>query len=78
LTKWRASYEQAEDNTRRGNDSRVVCGGAWINYQGEVRAAYRFGLKPDSRYGVWGYGSYVGFRVACAQPSSRQSGADAP
>jgi formylglycine-generating enzyme required for sulfatase activity/energy-coupling factor transporter ATP-binding protein EcfA2 len=60
-TKWQGNYQAyADDNDPEGDAPRVLRGGAFDGYQGDVRCAYRYGGDPHGR-------DYsVGFRVVVA------------
>ena len=61
LTKWEENYKNyMYDNTLEGKEPRVLRGGAFLDYAGGVRCAYRYGFNPYS-----GYYS-LGFRVVLA------------
>ena len=66
-TKWRANYEKAADDALDGDDTRVLRGSAFNNYEGNVRCAYRLRTYPN----YW-HRSY-GFRVV-ASPSVGSGG----
>lgn len=62
-TKWLEDYQNYAaqvDDALEGDARRVVRGGSFGDYQGDVRCAYRSRLSPDSRY------SDDGFRVVRA------------
>ncbi|HLF28816.1 MAG TPA: SUMF1/EgtB/PvdO family nonheme iron enzyme [Anaerolineae bacterium] len=64
----RASYPYRADDGRedlRGNDSRVLRGGAWSYLSRSARCAFRFDAHPDGRDGD------IGFRVVVS-PGSRR------
>ncbi len=66
-TKWRDNYQAPVDESSEGGSPRVLRGGAFGSYQGDVRCSYRYGLDP----GDWNGAS--GFRVVVAPgfPSGR-------
>jgi formylglycine-generating enzyme required for sulfatase activity len=63
-TKWKDNYEDYEDdNDLRGDDLRVVRGGAFLSSTGGVRCAVRSRDDPYSR------NSYLGFRLVASRAS---------
>ena len=61
-TKWREEYQSREDNYADGEDRRVLRGGSFNYYAGNVRCAVRRWNLP--LYRCW----YYGFRLVCASP----------
>jgi formylglycine-generating enzyme required for sulfatase activity len=58
LTKWEDSYKKYKgDNSLEGDVPRVLRGGAFYNFERDVRCVFREGDDPDLR------GSLIGFRV---------------
>jgi len=57
LTKWRENYKKKEDNNLSGDESRVLREGAYNDYPGGLRSAYRSWSLPD------GWSNLVGFRI---------------
>jgi len=64
-TKWRTSYQEAEDNDLEGEAPRVVRGGAFRRSAGRARCASRFRLLPRDDWGDHG------FRVVADEASER-------
>ena len=69
MTGWQSRYENYQDNAGLGwFTSRVLRGGAFDNYQWDVRCASRDADAPNSMYNL------VGFRVLAASGSNAKAG----
>jgi formylglycine-generating enzyme required for sulfatase activity len=55
LTKWRDDYSSPVDDSPKGNEARVLRGGAFGDSAGFVRCTSRSGLNPDLRLRNYGF-----------------------
>ena len=55
-------YEEPDDTTLGGKNTRVLRGGSWLRARGHCRAAFRYRGNPGSRR------DGIGFRLCLSSP----------